>query len=174
MSAEWHYTSGGQQVGPVSAAELKSLARAGKLAPTDMLWKEGMSEWRPASSVKELFPAPAPSVSSPPSPPSSSSPAVAGTTTVEVTSGPPHGPESVPAQTDETASPLSFLDKVKGRLSTAVGSKGASKIAGAGSFLKKHRLWTGIGTGVAACVILILLLLPRGTLPGGKKSYTQR
>ena len=61
MSAEWHYTKDGQRHGPVSAAELKALAKSGDLSPDDMVWKEGMAGWKPAGSLKGLFPpAPAP------------------------------------------------------------------------------------------------------------------
>ena len=41
MADRWFYTQGGQERGPVSAAELMHLAAAGKLAPQDLLWPEG-------------------------------------------------------------------------------------------------------------------------------------
>ena len=53
--AEWHYTSGGVQVGPIGAAELKRLAQSGQLQRTDMIWKDGMADWVPAAKVKGLF-----------------------------------------------------------------------------------------------------------------------
>src|SRR5437660_24082 len=55
MGVEWHYMSGGQQRGPVQAAQLKVMATSGQLQPTDMVWKEGLPQWIPASSVKGLF-----------------------------------------------------------------------------------------------------------------------
>jgi antitoxin component YwqK of YwqJK toxin-antitoxin module len=56
MTQQWYYTSDGQtNVGPVSTAELKRLARTGKLAPTDMVQMAGMSKWVPAVKVKGLF-----------------------------------------------------------------------------------------------------------------------
>ncbi len=55
MAAEWHYSKDGQQHGPVSASDLKNLAKSGDLLPTDLIWKEGMAEWKPASNVKGLF-----------------------------------------------------------------------------------------------------------------------
>lgn len=58
MAAEWHYSKNGQQHGPVSAADLKAMAQAGELAPTDKVWKEGMAEWKTARTVKGLFPSP--------------------------------------------------------------------------------------------------------------------
>lgn len=55
MSKQWYYSQEGQQNGPVSAAELKDLAKTGQIVPTDMVWSEGMRSWAPASSVKGLF-----------------------------------------------------------------------------------------------------------------------
>lgn len=57
MTNEWHFTLNGQPAdSPVSAAQLKQLAGAGQLQPTDMVWQEGMTGWAPASSIKGLFP----------------------------------------------------------------------------------------------------------------------
>jgi hypothetical protein len=57
MANEWHFTLNGQPAdSPVSAAQLKQLANAGQLQPTDMVWQEGMTAWAPASSIKGLFP----------------------------------------------------------------------------------------------------------------------
>ena len=63
MTAEWHVSIDGMQRGPLTAEQIRSLATSGQLKPTDHIWKEGMSEWASASSVKGLFP------QSPPSPP---------------------------------------------------------------------------------------------------------
>jgi hypothetical protein len=65
MANEWFYTQNGQPApNPISAAELKQLAGAGQLQPTDLVWQEGMEGWKPAASVKGLF-ASAPSASGP-------------------------------------------------------------------------------------------------------------
>lgn len=56
--AQWHYSKDGQQQGPVSPEQLKQLAATGELQPTDLVWKEGMSQWVAASSIKSLFAAP--------------------------------------------------------------------------------------------------------------------
>jgi hypothetical protein len=56
MATEWYYTINGQQApAPVSAVQLKQLAVASQLQPTDLVWQEGMANWMPASSVKGLF-----------------------------------------------------------------------------------------------------------------------
>jgi len=55
MADGWHYSVQGNRHGPVAAAELKRLADAGKLSPTDLVWKEGLASWVAASSVKGLF-----------------------------------------------------------------------------------------------------------------------
>jgi hypothetical protein len=47
---DWYYTTNKQQRGPVSLAELRQLANRGLLKPTDLVWRDGMSDWAPASS----------------------------------------------------------------------------------------------------------------------------
>jgi len=41
--------------GPVSTAQLQALATSGQLQQADMVWKEGMAQWVPASTITELF-----------------------------------------------------------------------------------------------------------------------
>lgn len=56
MAQEWHYAKDGERHGPISAEELKQLATAGDLLPSDLVWTEGKDEWKPASVIKGLFP----------------------------------------------------------------------------------------------------------------------
>jgi hypothetical protein len=60
MADEWYYTIQGQQLGPVSTAELQQLAAQRRLQPTDLVWKEGMAKWVPAANTQGLFADPAP------------------------------------------------------------------------------------------------------------------
>lgn len=55
MPSDWYYFKGDQRVGPVPSPQLKILASDGVLAPTDLVWKEGMQDPQPASRVKGLF-----------------------------------------------------------------------------------------------------------------------
>jgi hypothetical protein len=57
MSTKWYYTRNGESHGPISSAELRSLAAAGGLDSTDLLWKHGMDGWKPAAVFPRLFPA---------------------------------------------------------------------------------------------------------------------
>jgi hypothetical protein len=60
MAKKWHVSRGDKKVGPVSDNQLKGFAESGKLRPEDLVWKEGMDEWKPASKIKGLFqPSPA-------------------------------------------------------------------------------------------------------------------
>jgi hypothetical protein len=55
MSADWFLARGGQQrVGPLTAQQLKQMAAAGQVTGNDLVWKEGMAQWVPASQVKGL------------------------------------------------------------------------------------------------------------------------
>ncbi|MFO1043296.1 MAG: DUF4339 domain-containing protein [Planctomycetaceae bacterium] len=102
MAAEWHYSNGGQQHGPVSSAELKAMAKSGDLLPTDLIWKEGMAEWKPASNLKGLF---------------SATPV----STVESSKASPASPqiEAMPVL-PETAKKQTFVEAAKGAAQYAV------------------------------------------------------
>jgi hypothetical protein len=53
--AQYHYTENGVTQGPYTAQQLKGLADAGKIQPQTLIWKEGLPQWVPASSLKGLF-----------------------------------------------------------------------------------------------------------------------
>ncbi|NJM38311.1 MAG: DUF4339 domain-containing protein [Akkermansiaceae bacterium] len=64
---QWYYSKNGTQLGPVSEADLRGKIASGEVAAVDMIWKEGMGDWQPAGSVKELaISAVSPGASSPP------------------------------------------------------------------------------------------------------------
>ena len=58
MSMQWYYAKDGLQIGPVEEAELLAKLASGEVAPTDLVWHEGMSVWLPAASKPALFPIP--------------------------------------------------------------------------------------------------------------------
>ena len=52
---EWHYSINGTQAGPVTADLVRELLSTGQMNPaTDLVWKDGMSEWAAAATVPEL------------------------------------------------------------------------------------------------------------------------
>jgi hypothetical protein len=61
----WYYARGESEQGPISTAQIKALAATGALKRDDLVWKEGMANWLPASEVKELYPAAEPKKNSP-------------------------------------------------------------------------------------------------------------
>ena len=78
MAQDWYYIRDGQEKsGPVSPSHLKSLAASGELRPTDLVWTDGMTDWKPADRIESLFataipvPVAVPVKAQPPSPPSS-------------------------------------------------------------------------------------------------------
>ncbi|MDA7906592.1 GYF domain-containing protein [Mariniblastus sp.] len=50
----WHYGINGQPQGPVSKSVIMSLFTSGQLTASDSLWREGMDDWLPLSSVPEF------------------------------------------------------------------------------------------------------------------------
>ena len=59
---QWFYAQQGQRQGPMSEEQLRGLASAGQLKPTDLVWKKGMAEWTKAS---QMFPLPPPDLNGP-------------------------------------------------------------------------------------------------------------
>jgi hypothetical protein len=50
-NAQWYLARDGEQFGPISDAEMAKLVELGHLKPTDLLWREGFLDWRPAMVV---------------------------------------------------------------------------------------------------------------------------
>jgi hypothetical protein len=109
---EWFYAQGDQQLGPVSASDLKQLAASGTLQPADLVWREGMADWAEAQNIKGLFDADAriPPVAAPPAAKPATAPGIPG----EVPSAPPQMPRG-----DEDATPLGRTRRREARLQAA-------------------------------------------------------
>lgn len=84
--AVWYYAQGDAEHGPVTAVQLRALAEQGKLLPSDLVWKEGMDDWKPANGVRGLF---APEAAGPSPPPDRSG-------------APPPSPSIVPSSGSST------------------------------------------------------------------------
>lgn len=53
--SQWYYAHDGKQSGPVPISELQRLAGNGEFDPEkDLVWQEGLPDWKPASAVPEL------------------------------------------------------------------------------------------------------------------------
>src|SRR5687768_17122264 len=52
----WFYVEGGKEQGPLERHALATLFAKGQLAPEAEVWRSGMSEWVPASSIPGLVP----------------------------------------------------------------------------------------------------------------------
>lgn len=55
MAAQWFYRRAGAEHGPVSSGKIRRMVARGELESTDLLWKKGMEEWRPAGESATLF-----------------------------------------------------------------------------------------------------------------------
>lgn len=51
MADAWYYMKAGKRFGPVPSQQLKQLVVDGNLQPSDLIWKEGMKDWWPASKL---------------------------------------------------------------------------------------------------------------------------
>jgi GYF domain 2 len=54
---QWYIARDGKQHGPLSDVEMRTFVSQGHLKPTDLIWRPGFSDWRPAPAV---FPFPSP------------------------------------------------------------------------------------------------------------------
>jgi len=54
MSTEWYFARDGNQQGPVSESQLRSLIGSRRLRPDDLVWNESLPEWCPAHEIPGL------------------------------------------------------------------------------------------------------------------------
>ncbi len=53
MNPDWFYAANNQQLGPVSAADLATLAAAGTVNAATLVWTQGMGAWQPYGTVAD-------------------------------------------------------------------------------------------------------------------------
>ncbi len=53
--SRWYVAVDGEKRGPISSQDLRKLVKIKRLKPTDLLWKEGFSDWVEAGTVQGLF-----------------------------------------------------------------------------------------------------------------------
>jgi len=51
---EWYLARDGQQYGPLSDAEMRKFNELGHLQSNDLVWRKGLSDWRPAGEVFDI------------------------------------------------------------------------------------------------------------------------
>ena len=51
---EWYLARNGQQYGPLSDIEMRKFNDLGHLQGSDLVWRKGFPDWRPAGEVFEL------------------------------------------------------------------------------------------------------------------------
>ena len=52
----WYYAQGDTEKGPLTTAQMKAMAAAGKVRRDDFVWRQGMDTWSPAREIADLFP----------------------------------------------------------------------------------------------------------------------
>ena len=67
MDEVWYVSRNGQQIGPMTPAQINDMHASNKLAPADFVWNANLGDWKPASSVFQfdlaMVPPPPPPVS---------------------------------------------------------------------------------------------------------------
>jgi TM2 domain-containing membrane protein YozV len=137
---EWFFAMGGaQQPSPVGMKELQALISSGRVGPTDMVWKNGFSDWRMVSTVPELAsvagsPAPTGSVAFPP--------------TADPLAGSAFGGGGAPAAAGGDYKAFVAKKVPAGILALLMGTLGI------------HKFMLGLTTGGIVMLVLFFLLLP--------------
>jgi len=160
MADQWHVGRDGRVEGPFSPDQMRQMVAEGRIVPTDLVWKEGMAGWLPATQVPGLIPSAGTggrtSAVSPPStrrvgapPPISQRAAAASAVPAPVSVGIGGADPSQPLATRPVASGYSFA--------------AAFSLANQ-AFMSK---WNGLATiGLVMFGFLVVLGLPGGVLNG--------
>ena len=53
-AAEWYYVGRYGELGPLTLSQMQDLAMDGVISSDTFVWKQGMAEWKPASSMSDL------------------------------------------------------------------------------------------------------------------------
>jgi len=56
MAEQWYFAQQGQRKGPTSEEQIRQLLSSGDIEPTDLVWKQGMTQWTQASQVFSPLP----------------------------------------------------------------------------------------------------------------------
>jgi hypothetical protein len=102
--AQWFIARDSTQHGPLSDAEMKKLVELSYLRPTDLIWRQGFPDWRPALAV---FPQPQAAQPSPAAPEASRAPAQFG---APLPNEPRTGRPAAPEQDSLSLSPESAYE----------------------------------------------------------------
>lgn len=51
---DWFYAQNNRQIGPVALEALAALIQRREVQPHDLVWREGMADWKPAAAIPEL------------------------------------------------------------------------------------------------------------------------
>jgi hypothetical protein len=160
---QWYYSKNGTQLGPIPQSELISKLTSGEVSPADLVWKDGMGDWLPASQVGEL---------SVLRPASVAAPSAVQETAAAPSVVPPVSPYAPPTAPTEVISNWLWQSIVVTLLCCPVcgipgiifatkveGLKLAGNIQGARESAAKAKMWTLIGFGVSAAFWLVYLAL---------------
>ena len=142
---QWYLARDGQQYGPLSETELGKFVELGHLQPTDLLWREGFPDWRPAMVVfpprKPAMPRPAPPAR--PAGPSAQQAALARGAREQVMARQAHAPRPGPAgprptPRDSYPEPEDAAPRGKGLKRVLVVSLCLAVLGGGGWYANKH------------------------------------
>ena len=155
----WYYSKNGTQLGPVAEEELRGKIASGEIAPTDLVWKEGMSDWLPAANVPGLAVA-----ASHAGPPATTSPYAAPTTHTTVYHGEPIPKYLWQSIVVTVLCCLPFGIPAIVYAAKVDGLKQAGDINGARAASASAKTWCTVsfGLGLAVLVLYVIVMVAAG------------
>jgi predicted Zn finger-like uncharacterized protein len=145
-STEWYVAIGEAQVGPLPIADVKRKWEQGDVGPDSLVWRPGMGDWSPLSTVAELaailspIPRSAPKVAAPPAAaPKTGTPAF-GTPAAAPAAPSTAAPDATWKPAGASALAALANEELQARAPTAEPPKAAPKPAGAKSLVEQMNL----------------------------------
>ena len=165
----WFYEQNGEQKGPIPAEELVAKVRGGELPSSALVWREGLADWTPFSSVAELqntggisaasgsTPTENPAAASPYSPPTTNpSAGVAGASSLPPGATVPNYLWQSIVATLLCCLPFGVVGIVYASKVNGLVAQG--DYAGAAEASKKAKLWTNISAGIGLLVGILSIV----------------
>ncbi len=165
----WYYSQNNQQLGPVPEEQIKSMLRAASLSSSSLVWKEGMTDWKPVTEIPELaiaINASTPSAYTPPASNPYASPMSqpAGTVAPQASQAPMGAPVNGGGILAFAIVTTVLCCPPFGIVAIVFAAQINSKLAmgdylGAAESARKSKMWSWIGLGCGLVVTILYILM---------------
>ena len=163
---DWYFARDGQQSGPVTFDQIRTLCATGQVGAKDLVWTEGMPQWQAAGEIAAIF-APQQPVQSAPAPVAQAwaPPPYTATSTYQ---GGYYQPPSKHANLAMTSMILSLVSVACGGIFLAIpgaicGGIALKGMKQTGDYRNKGYalagFWVGLGISILSLVIIVIYII---------------